>query len=292
LNLLRFACSTAAVALATIVGCKGSQSSAGGGGSSITTGTGGLACVTVAPPAGYDVCHTDDECAQDQWCVEEPPSDSPTCDPDEVAANGCWVDTDCAWNEVCDLYGPSDPCAYAVGPTQEYTKHCVPACNGTPCDAGSSCGGDGRCQPDPCTGSYQCPADSSCAPTSSAQDEHGCAPPRCEDGFACPLDLVCRPTAHADRHGCAPLPCYDGWTCPEGTKCVVGSSFADGHDCAPLDCVDGYVCPPNSRCDPEAEAYPNRCVPIPCDVDADCDCGFCIDGWCKLSLSVCVDADY
>ncbi|MFT3770518.1 MAG: hypothetical protein QM820_34245 [Minicystis sp.] len=285
MSVLRLACFAGAVALALIGGCQGSAETGTGGSSSTTSGTGGDSCVTVAPPAGYPTCRTDDDCEYDHVCVEDP-SEVATCAPNEAATFDCVTDVDCAADEVCEPYTLSGPC---VDPTQSQGRQCVPSCTAASCDPGSTCGTDGRCQPDQCTDSFSCGADSTCSPSDSAADAHGCAPLHCTDGYVCPAETVCE--SYAPQHGCVPQSCYDGYVCAGETTCAPSRTDADAHGCAPPNCAEGYTCPANTRCDPESP-YPRGCVDVSCQTDADCDCGFCVGGWCKLGLSVCVELVY
>lgn len=113
-----------------------------------------------------------------------------------------------------------------------------------------------------------------------------CATASCvEDGYACPEDRICDPErAGADVHGCAYRSCVDeGYVCPETRVCEVGD-FDDAHGCRSKTCDEGLECGDNTRCNTEGPG----CVTLTCQADADCDCGYCINGGCAGRLNICV----
>lgn len=118
--------------------------------------------------------------------------------------------------------------------------------------------------------------------------------PRCE-GTACkypcnPNPDDCGPFDRCQPDGtCAPRRCDDGYSC-SGGRCQVGSPRADAHGCEDIPCDDGWTCEENTRCSSPPAKDNHGCVRLHCKADADCDCGFCVDGFCETNLGVCTNA--
>jgi hypothetical protein len=161
--------------------------------------------------------------------------------------NDCESDDDCDADSVCL-------------PICGSSMMCQPRCTAESCPAGEFCSDDGRCTPAPCDrDDYACHADQVCAPDHPGADGHGCAPASCSsDGFTCPAPAACNEAIGQDSHGCNVPRC-------------------DERD---------EPCPSNFRCDPASEA-PDGCVALRCSGDADCDCGACAFGFCRVQPFQC-----
>lgn len=105
-----------------------------------------------------------------------------------------------------------------------------------------------------------------------------CTETSCDEGYEC-VDGSCRPRS-----------CTDGFQCASGTVCDVTTG-----ECRIVHCNEegAEPCPMNTKCDPTAPA--RGCSTMECDVDADCDCGACIQnctgqdctGRCVRRLYIC-----
>jgi hypothetical protein len=154
-----------------------------------------------------------------------------------------------------------------------------------PCAADMQCLASGHCQPTPCGPGYSCTSDQTCKPGDAAADAHGCIPKSCTNGFMCAADQECSATAAAaDAHGCGPRQCTNGYACPTWYNCMAGAG-ADQHGCTPIPCSSTAPCGVNESCDP---TQPGRgCGLRACTSDRDCDCGACVERYCRPSLWVC-----
>lgn len=239
------------------VGGVGSGSGGFGPVTSTTGAGGGPACPGVEPRADVP----GETCRSPDDC-----DFGATCSPEPISGCGfciepqraCEADEQCGEAERCVEFESLETCLCAFGLASE----CRPACTATSC-------GDG----------YEC-IDGACSPRS------------CENGYECDAGLVCasgRPTS--DAHGCAQPNCHEGRQCEAGTACDAGTG-----ECRVVHCSEGgtAACPVNTQCEPEALG--RGCVPKPCDVDDDCDCGVCIQscsgdscprGQCANRLYVC-----
>jgi hypothetical protein len=251
-----------AAAWALASGCKGSvettSTSSGTGTGSGAGGAGPAICPGASPaPDGYATCHTSSDCPND-WdsCDIDP---DPGCGIEEVATMTCAHDADCGAAFVCQDYYLTGSC---VDPAQSHGTECQSPCSAYTCDSTwAVCGSDGHCQPTPCGG-----------------------------GWACAAGEVCQAgSAGADMHGCAPQSCTDGYDCGAGVAtCTPGGAGADAHGCVPISCASGYACGANQRCDaPYGDAH--HCTKLQCQVDADCDCGACVEQLCQVRIGVCVE---
>jgi hypothetical protein len=174
----------------------------------------------------------------------------------------------------------------------------VSDCGGTPvkcCPAGSNCW-PGACPlpPTNCPTSFECTTDADCAPNGTCvRTVEGC--PQCEHREcvypppACTQSPDnCGPIARCQADGsCAPLLCDDGYECPEGSRCKVDSARANEHGCEKIPCDDGWSCEENTRCTAPEDPASHGCAPLTCSSDADCDCGFCVNGLCQSNLGMC-----
>ena len=238
----------------------GSGGSSGGGNGSVTstTGTGsGPACPGVVPRPDVP----GETCRSPGDCDA-----SATCSPDPFSGCGfcievqrdCESDDQCDPGERCVEFESSETCLCAYGAASE----CRPACTASSCGDGHEC------------------VDEVCRQRS------------CENGFTCDAALVCAPGRQtSDAHGCAPPNCNEGRQCESGTTCDTETG-----ECRVVHCTNGgtAACPVNTECEPDALG--RGCVPKACDVDADCDCGVCIQscigdscprGQCANRLYVC-----
>jgi hypothetical protein len=107
-------------------------------------------------------------------------------------------------------------------------------------------------------------------------------PPCTQSPDSCSPDGRCQPDG-----GCALTLCTDGFACPVGTRCSVGGPFADGHGCELIPCNDGWTCDENTRCTAPAGPGSHGCTAMACKNDGDCDCGYCVYGWCADNLGTC-----
>lgn len=178
-----------------------------------------------------------------------------TCDPtyrlviDEVSC------TDgCVPPELCEDYAPPPP----EHPTCRSASECS---GGFPCVPVGTPPGCGICLPTvrECEGRFSC-----------------------EPGYVCveePTPCGCEPELSSF---CRPVCSEDG--CLEGERC--------GDVCEPIPCSEGFGCPPNTYCpgpdeDPAGPVDAHGCARIGCAIDADCECGVCIDGLCQSGPGIC-----
>lgn len=250
---------TAAWALAS--GCSGSvETTSRSSGSSTGSGAGGAGpaiCPGASPaPDGYTTCHTTSDCPDDwQYCDVDP---DPGCGIQQVATMTCAHDADCGAAFVCQDYDLTGPC---VDPSQSHGTMCTEWCTPGTCEPDRTCAPGGHCELTACT-----------------------------QGWACAVGEVCEVgQAGADLHGCAPQPCSEGYDCGAGVaSCAPGSAEADAHGCVPTSCASGYACGANQRCNPPyGDAH--HCEKLACQLDADCDCGACVEQRCEARIGVCVD---
>jgi len=258
-------------------GASGGTSAAGGtGGASASGGAGGSggnggagasggasgnapACPGVEPRAEVlgTTCREPDDCSTVPGGYCSPEFPTFNCGACLPSVRECENDDGCSTGEIC-AESAIPPCSCdAQGDTS-----CVPACTD------DSCGDDERC------------ADGHCEPIS------------CSDGYTCGELFICAPErAAADPHGCSPRNCNEGYVCGDAYSCDTVSG-----SCVALHCREGgtAACPVNTECD---EGSAGRgCQPKRCEVDADCDCGACINpcsgascgpGTCQSRLWVC-----
>jgi len=91
---------------------------------------------------------------------------------------------------------------------------------------------------------------------------------------------------NAESGLCEPWPCTEGFTCYVDDVCDPSNAEADMNGCIPLRCENGYECPENTRC--SAGALGHGCAPLPCQSDATCDCGACVNETCVSGPGTCV----
>ena len=229
----------------------GSGGAAGRGANGGASGTGSV-CPGVQPLSGQQ-CRTASDCPSIAYmCTSNPSAVSSVCATycaTPAPQHGCTVDTDCPTGRVC--VSSTLPCCNML------STACESACSATSCSATQRCNAAGHCELFPCA-----------------------------DGFTCPAATVCSPSATgADGNGCAPQPCTAGYACAGGFQCAVGTVGADPHGCAPQPCSQ-TGCPINFVC--RTTATSGGCTTKTCSVDGDCDCGFCIQGFCANRLNACV----
>lgn len=165
----------------------------------------------------------------------------------------CSSSADCAATEVCGESPPLDPC-----PPWNGDEECIGK------TAGESCGGGGVCT----TGG--CPAPLLCRPVCSEEN--------------------CNGTRHCVDGSCVNKPCDQGGSCSARYRCEPAASDGGG-TCLPIVCDDDSPCPAFMECRPDAgDADEYGCIKSPCARDADCGCGFCIEGRCLPQQGVCADA--
>jgi hypothetical protein len=229
-------------------GSGGSAGRGAGGANGGVSGTGSI-CPGVQPLSGTQ-CRTNSDCPS-YMCTSDPNSVS-VCSTNCATPppqHGCTVDTDCPTGHVCISSTP--PCCNMI------STACELACTATSCSATQRCNAAGHCEVFPCS-----------------------------DGFTCPTTTICSPSATgADANGCAPEPCTAGYTCATGFQCASGIAGADAHGCAPLPCSQ-TGCPTNFVC--KTTATSGGCTAKTCSADGDCDCGYCIQGFCADRLNACV----
>lgn len=195
----------------------------------------------------------------------------------------CRSTDECSGNEICQAYLPY-PCSNGINSCYQHSEcgvgHlCIPS-------GQHSCVGFGSINicGTPCT-------ETSCAEGQRCEDDGLCRPTPCAEGYECPPDLVCADEGdlEVDEHGCRAASCEsDGYTCPQGFECLPTIPLADKNGCMPVRCTAGFECPVNTRCAPKSEAYfAHQCERLSCEVDGDCDCGYCLEGVCRDVLSYC-----
>ncbi|MBK7155620.1 MAG: hypothetical protein IPI43_21990 [Sandaracinaceae bacterium] len=110
----------------------------------------------------------------------------------------------------------------------------------------------------------------------------------CEDDTECSAGSWCR-SAQPDCCGgvettCVPDCGANGVACEEGEICDSATGRCERNGCLFLD----LACPENHECDPERpDADALGCARRGCNVDSDCDCGFCVTGTCEAQLGFC-----
>ena len=221
-----------------------------GGANGGASGTGSV-CPGVQPLSGQQ-CRTASDCPSIAYtCTSNPSAVTSVCATycaTPPPQHGCTVDTDCPTGRVC--VSSTLRCCNIL------STACEAACSATSCSATERCNAAGHCETFPCA-----------------------------DGFTCPGATVCSPGATgADANGCAPQPCTAGYACAAGFQCAAGTAGADAHGCAPQPCSQ-TGCPINFVC--RTTATSGGCTAKTCSVDGDCDCGFCIQGFCANRLNAC-----
>ncbi|MBK8592281.1 MAG: hypothetical protein IPN77_24820 [Sandaracinaceae bacterium] len=110
----------------------------------------------------------------------------------------------------------------------------------------------------------------------------------CEDDTECSAGSWCRFGAARllwwrGDHLC-PICGANGVACEEGEICDSATGRCERNGCLFLD----LACPENHECDPERpDADALGCARRGCNVDSDCDCGFCVTGTCEAQLGFC-----
>ena len=177
----------------------------------------------------------------------------------------------------------------------------VKCCTGSPCWPASAC----PLAPILCasiTGRFQCMVDSDCATKAGGKcvsTISGC--PQCEyRNCQYPPDPPpactqspdsCAPSGRCQSNGtCAPVLCTEGTTCSVGSRCNVGSARANASGCELIPCNAGWACTENTRCTAPNDPASHGCLGVSCNVDADCDCGYCVNGGCAANLGFCSQA--
>ena len=200
----------------------------------------------------------------------------------------CSADKDCVARAGGTCVAYARDCPRCNGNACQYPP---PPCTKTPdsCTAGMRCRTDGSCEPIPCTDGFACGEGNSCNPTSVQASANGCELIPCDQGYACFEGTRCSVgSKNADGHGCEPTPCDQGYSCGADMRCNVGSSRAYTHGCELTPCSQGYVCPENTRCTAVLpDLYSHGCTTAACTSDGDCDCGFCVEGYCSADLGTC-----
>lgn len=231
-------------------GAQSGGASSNGGNTGANTGGVGIENVTACP--GTTISTGPNTCRSQADC-----SSGAMCldgPPTGAGACGACFPTveQCSSDTDCDAERicetmEREPCQCMGG-----DRLCVAKCDASSCDDGQVCGADGRCAPQSCTEGFVCPAGTLCDPARSAG--HGCAAARCDLGeTACSADEVCDPSAPTPSH------------------------------CRAKRCTEGVACPTNQRCNADNGA----CLRLPCQADADCDCGVCVLGACRERLFTC-----
>lgn len=109
----------------------------------------------------------------------------------------------------------------------------------------------------------------------------------CEDDNGCSAGFWCR-AGQPDCCGgvettCVP-DCGASGACQEGEICDSATGRCERNGCLFLD----LACPENHDCDPERpDADALGCARRACNVDSECDCGFCVTGTCEAQLGFC-----
>ena len=219
--------------------------------------------------AAWDSCetylagggHPGDACIAGPFGECVVPTDEPCC-PRVVS---CDASTHLIFDEVVCRRGCLEPglCEdYEAPPPEQPTCRSSSECSGgIPCVPAGTPPGCGICRPTTreCEGRFSC-----------------------EPGYVCveePTPCGCEPELSSF---CRPVCSEDG--CLEGERC--------GDVCEPIPCSEGFGCPPNTYCpDPHDEpAGPidaHGCARIGCAIDADCECGTCVEGLCQSGPGVC-----
>ncbi len=183
----------------------------------------------------------------------------------------------CANGRVCcDTYVCDPTTATVIVRPVECASVCVPLMNLCP----------GTMPPDPsamlCRSSADCGGPLCLPPGASAgcgpcrMPEHDCtADPDCAPGDVCVSTVLACTCTGEPSTLCGPSCTGGGTTCAAGERCD-----PSGH-CVALSCATGYACGSNTRCDVGAPgADEHGCVRQTCTVDAECDCGACVEGRC------------
>lgn len=174
----------------------------------------------------------------------------------------------------------------------------VKCCTTSPCWPASACpispatcsGGYGKATFN-CTTDKDCNAGGTCVSTVSGCpqcESRSCnysppAPPPCT-----PSPDSCSPSARCQTDGsCVPILCTDGYTCNVDARCKVGSVRADSHGCELLPCDDGWTCDENTQCTTPGDRGSHGCTTMACKQDSECDCGYCVNGFCSSNLGSC-----
>jgi hypothetical protein len=142
---------------------------------------------------------------------------------------------------------------------------------------------DGECQSD-----ADCDADlfeqcfnadeNPCGPCQA--DEMQCLADRdCGEGVCELIPIACGCNGPIN-HVCV-AKCEGPADCEEGDVCDVET----GH-CGPVSCTESGTCPPLFECVPDSGG--DDCVRLPCDVDAQCDDGACVEGKCFEGYGLCM----
>ena len=176
--------------------------------------------------------------------------------------------------------GSTEPATTATGSTGD-----SPSTSGSSDGGESTSGGlpDGACQSDADCDDQQFEScfsgdDVNCGPCQS--DAMECLQDRdCGEGLCelVPIDCGCDgPVSHV----CAPK-CTGDADCQDGKVCEL-----DSGRCEPVSCTAGFVCPEHFDCVPDAGG--DDCVRHPCESDAECPQGVCVEGGCFADYGVCM----
>jgi len=226
------------------------------------TSGGALPFCQGAPAAatGQKTCHDDGECgaAGTARCQVPWPATSPCGAPSGCACPPAKL-IHCANHEECGTGRCHTEGPFGVGCS---TNFCMPSCMETGCGDGFTCDDDRLCAAIACDAGFACPDGTQCARGAPGADVHGCEPLRCDQGYACRDGYVCRPDdprAVQGSYGCVIVRCDEAG----GPECEVN------HDCV-------------------ADAPGTGCTPRPCERDAQCDCGACVNGACAMRTGLCM----
>jgi len=201
---------------------------------------------------------------------------SDVCDPSTFGACGgplidcCASSYHCEEGAIVESFVCADGCEGPPPFCEDYTPP-PPERSGcresSDCGSGESCvvpGDTLDCEATCFEPFYECMTSADCA------EGNVCV----EVPEACPCagpSYLCQPACTTD-------------SCDEGSVCT------DGGTCEAVPCGDEYMCPSNMRC---AEPFgpheidEHGCVRLACASDADCDCGACIEAWCRSGPGVC-----
>jgi len=218
-----------------------------------------------------DGCLTNDNCADDQYCLEDEFFDQGKCVPKE--AQGCANDDDCEGAQVCQKGACVTPVAEEDQPTDgcqwkpDFTDGCPDSqvcfeeydeegkLTDSECYAMPACGEDGSCPIDVEGGVCNEKADGKKIIPTKARI---CLMGLCLSNADCPTTMMCYKFA-GDIGGCMEkgLMCESDEDCDEGEKCdsitdMCAPDMGGGDGCdSDEDCDDGWVC----------DDFAKQCVP-------------------------------
>ena len=67
-------------------------------------------------------------------------------------------------------------------------------------------------------------------------------------------------------------------------RCNPTGGRADASGCELVPCDAGWICEENTRCTNPTDKASHGCTTLPCKIDGDCDCGFCVNVIDSLSI--------